>query len=293
MDEKIFESIFINLYYGGKTYTVGTIYRRPDSLIASNNKFFSHFVPIPKKLRSSNKDCYIMGDQNYNLLETDDPLVDQFVDEMFSESFYSLINHPTRITDSTNSILDHIWTNVTDKQIISGVMIHKIADHLPVFQITELEPFSEPTPLPFTSFSICNLSHLRESLSLMDLSIVNEISDLDEAFETFHRILDIALQSLPKQHVKNRKNSHWYDNELCHLKSRKESTYRKFIRTRKNTDKIRCNEAKTKYFSSLSKKKNDFLAKRFLELRNDLKGTWKLVNSLLSKTKNHHVSPWR
>ena len=285
MDEKIFESIFIDLYYGNKTVTVGTIYRRPDTLIDSNNKFFSHLIPMLKKLKSSNKDCYIMGDQNYNLLETDDPLVDQFVDEMFSESFYSLINHPTRIIDSTKSILDHIWTNVTDKQIISGIMIDKIADHLPVFQITELEPFTETAPRPFTSFSIRNLSHLRESLSLLDISNVKEIPNLDEAFETLHRILDIALQSLPKQQAKNSKSAHWYDNELYHLKRQKENTYRKYIRTRKNIDKVKCNEAKIKYFSSLSKKKNVFLAKRFFDLRNDLKGTWKLVNSLLGKSK--------
>ena len=41
MEEQIFESFFINLHLENKILVVGTIYRTPDELIASNNKFLN------------------------------------------------------------------------------------------------------------------------------------------------------------------------------------------------------------------------------------------------------------
>ena len=285
MDEKVFESIFIDAYYGNKTFTIGTVYRNTDTTIRANNKFFNHLQPVLKKIKSNNRDCIIMGDQNYNLGNIDNPLVDQFKDEMFSESFYSLINHPTRITETTNTILDHIWTNITDKQILSGIHVDCIADHLPVFQITELDYFTESAPRPSTLLSSRNLKHFKDALSLLDVSVLNEITNVHDAFERLHQILQTALESLPKHTKLAHKNEPWYDSGLHHLKFKKENAYRKFMRTRRYQDKLNYNKAKTEYFSSVDTKRSNFHQTRFAKLKGDLKGTWKLINSLIGKSK--------
>ena len=74
-----------------------------------------------------------MGDMNHDLGNIENPIVDQFKDEMFGESFYSLINPPPRITATSSTTIDHIWTNITNKNILSGILVDNIADHLPIF----------------------------------------------------------------------------------------------------------------------------------------------------------------
>ena len=54
------------------------------------------------------------------------------LDIMPDNSFYSLIKKPTRITNTSATILDHVWTNLYSENIKTGVLLHPISDHLTV-----------------------------------------------------------------------------------------------------------------------------------------------------------------
>ena len=60
-----------------------------------------------------------------------------FVDQMFSMSLFQLINQPTRIANQCHSIIDNIYTNSINEDIISGVIIADISDHFPIFSILQ------------------------------------------------------------------------------------------------------------------------------------------------------------
>ena len=51
MNEKIFESIFIDIHFENKVVTCGTIYRSPNKDMKFLNKFFQHLNQILKKLK--------------------------------------------------------------------------------------------------------------------------------------------------------------------------------------------------------------------------------------------------
>ena len=78
-----------------------------------------------------------MGDLNYNLLQDSHIFTNDFVDIMYDHSFYRIIYKPTRITQSSSTCIDHIWTNIHDKNI-SAIITHKITDHLLVIQSTKI-----------------------------------------------------------------------------------------------------------------------------------------------------------
>ena len=59
-------------------------------------------------------------------------MVNDLVDIMSDNSFYSLINKLTRITDTSASILDNVWIDSYSENIKTGVLLHPISDHLPV-----------------------------------------------------------------------------------------------------------------------------------------------------------------
>ena len=125
MDEKIFESIFIDIYFDHEVVTCGTIYRSPKKDTKSLNKFFEYLNFVFNKLKH-NKNVYIMGDTNINLIDQKDPGTEILTDTMFNNNFFPLINRPTRLTNNCASTIDHIWTNITCVNITSGIYNNSI-----------------------------------------------------------------------------------------------------------------------------------------------------------------------
>ena len=62
-----------------------------------------------------------MGDFNMNLLNCDtDKDTSDYIDTLFSHSFYPTINSPTRITPTSKTLIDNIFYNNASSNIISG-----------------------------------------------------------------------------------------------------------------------------------------------------------------------------
>ena len=79
-------------------------------------------------------DAYLMGDFNVDLLklETHGPTSD-YMGEFTSGGFYPLISLPTRLTDTTATLIDNIWTNNLMAKMGSGLVTVRVSDHLPIF----------------------------------------------------------------------------------------------------------------------------------------------------------------
>ena len=138
MNEKIFESIFINIQFMSKEITCGTIYRSPQHSKDVFSKFFSQLQNALTILNKSKNKCFIMGDFSIDLLDIKNNNTENYVETMFDYIYYPLINKPTRITKDKCSSIDHIWTNVIGAQINSAILAHEIADHLPIIQVSSI-----------------------------------------------------------------------------------------------------------------------------------------------------------
>ena len=130
MHEKVFESIFVNIEIDGKNVIFGNIYRTPDA----RHDAFTHqlHLALNESTRLNNQ-VVIMGDMNYDLLYTSNSYVNNFVNNFFEFGMYPLINIPTRITETTATVLDHFWTNIIDKPTRSAIVANPISDHLPIY----------------------------------------------------------------------------------------------------------------------------------------------------------------
>ena len=93
-------------------------------------------MELQTALQTDNKDIYIMGDININLLQfSDHAKTNDYLDNTFSLGFIPLITKPTRVTPYSATLIDHIYTN---KQLIdttSGIIISDVSDHFGVFTI--------------------------------------------------------------------------------------------------------------------------------------------------------------
>ena len=72
-----------------------------------------------------------------------------FFNQLSSSGYMPLITKPTRITKSTATLIDNIFTknaNKTGHQ--SGILLNNISDHLPIFTITSPVPELSFLPAP-------------------------------------------------------------------------------------------------------------------------------------------------
>ena len=102
---------------------VGCLYRS-SSRDAQSNEIFVSTVKNCLNLVKFNQKCIITGDLNYDLANCENEHVNNFTEIMFEN-----INKPTRIINSSASVLDHMWTNIYDESIKSGIFTSPISDY--------------------------------------------------------------------------------------------------------------------------------------------------------------------
>ena len=89
-----------------------------------------------KNISKEQKSIFLLGDFNVNFLNyIEHNQINEFEDSLASTSFILLLLQPTKITSHSNSLLDNIFSNVIDPDLISGNLTATIYNQLPQFAI--------------------------------------------------------------------------------------------------------------------------------------------------------------
>ena len=111
---------------------MGVIYRHPSVDLTDFN--CSYLNKLLENISKEQKFVFLLGDFNVNLLNYNEHnQTNKFLDSLASNSFVPLILQPNRITSHSNTLIDNIFSNVIDSDIISGNLTATISDHLPQF----------------------------------------------------------------------------------------------------------------------------------------------------------------
>ena len=193
-----------------KNYVVGIVYRPPNTNINMFNDTFSHILST---IKCENKKCYIMGDYNINLLNCDkhSPTED-FINTMFLHSFFPTINKPTRVTATSATLIDNIFSNDFEQEsLFHGIFYTDISDHYPIFFIDSSKKIkNEQKEIKFRDFSHRNVSCFLDKLHSVDWGPVLCCTDPAHAYTTFHgEFIRVYNSSFPmkvcKSKYKNKK----------------------------------------------------------------------------------------
>ena len=96
----------------------------------------SYLNKLLENISKEQKSIFLLGDFNVNLLNYNEHnQANELLDSLASNSFIPLIIQPTRITSHSNTLIDNIFSNAIDPDIISGNLAAFISDHLPQFSI--------------------------------------------------------------------------------------------------------------------------------------------------------------
>ena len=129
------QSTFIEIANPKKSnIIVGLIYRHPSMDLADFNS--NYLNKLLENISKEQKSMFLLEDFNVNLLNYNEHnQTNEFLDSLASNSFTPLVLQPTRITRHSNTLIDKIFSDVIEPDIISGDLTATISDHLPQFAI--------------------------------------------------------------------------------------------------------------------------------------------------------------
>ena len=289
---EIVESLFLEIpLSGNKNILIGIIYRPPSS---NPNLFLKYLSELMKNPLFVNKQSFIMGDFNIDLLKHhDNSISHEFLEILLSASFLPLISKPTRVTNRSTTLIDNILCNILPTPD-SSVVLSDITDHFPIMSHFTLNQSvnrtcNRPSRRRPTHENIASLG---VSLDSADWSSVYNTVNVDESFNNFSDVFNLHLNNhIPKVKDKqiNYKSSPrlpWITNSLLRSIKRKNNLYYKF--KMKGTE-----QCKTKYITYkniltkvLRCEKKRYYVNQLALYKHDMQNTWKVLKQAMNISKN-------
>ena len=164
----------------------------PDSSV---DIFSDRMTDILNTVNKENKLFYMLGDLNIDLLKYEEHrLISSFLDMFYSNNVFPLITKPTRMTQTTATLIDHVLTNNFDVwgKHRQGILCTDISDHNAVFHIagnTMCKSKDCLSPTVKRDLSHRNVQKFIDEMQQVDWQIVTEIREPQNAYNQLHNII--------------------------------------------------------------------------------------------------------
>ena len=264
------------------------IYRAPNNSLENYLSMLSNIIlKLP-----NNSELILLGDFNIDLSKKTRSPSKQLLHN-FSRQFHldQLITKPTRITETSETMIDLIFVNNSQRIVRSDVIPCSLSDHSLVFCVFK----AGVTKAPPRTIEYRSYKHYNKQSFLLDLKNVNwstflDENDVDATVDSWCQCFtDIADMHAPMKKMKVKGISiPWMTAELSRAMQDRDYHLKKAQKTQSQHHwssyrKLRCfvnkavRECKSKYYESLIK-----------ENKNNPSGLWKTLNELTSR--NTHSS---
>ena len=283
--ENVFECVTVDIGSENvKTVQVTCIYRNQGTPIDIFNEKFDELISL-----KNTKEYIVCGDFNINLLNVNEHGdTADFLDMMYSNMLCPVISKPTRITTTSSTLIDHIFTNKIDIKIVGGLLISDIGDHLPVFAVfqnytkqknetKEYKIVRDLTPQSIQNF--------KQDLNRVNWNYMYSLSDPNIAYDMFlQQYIDLYNDNCPNKRVKvknKNNNKPWLTKGLRNACKKKNLLYKKFIthRTKEAENKYRI--YKNKLVNIIRSAKKIYFHNQLEMQKHNIKGTWGVINRII------------
>ena len=125
------EDVWLEITVKNTKFIVASIYRHPCYNYTAYQAAFINSIEVINRRKLNH---YIFGDINLNLLRYgENDGIRCYLNQLLSSNCHNLINKPTRITMSSHTLIDHIYTNDLVNKITPVIIINDITDHFPTY----------------------------------------------------------------------------------------------------------------------------------------------------------------
>ena len=236
----------------GKKGVIGVIYYHPKQNL---KRFHLSFEKVLELLSCKNVTYYIGGDFNIKLLQNENK-VKAYIDMTYSLGAIPLITHPTRVTDNSSALLDHVYTINISGETHSYILLDDISDHMPVIVCSDL---ALKHPKKYEASYVRDAKNFEAELFLEELSkslhllgetnLPNNINEIDIYTDKFIHIFQLILDKHAPLRKRSRKElklktKPWITKGLLKSIHRKNHMYKKCVNSsaQLNGTNTRCTE---------------------------------------------------
>ena len=264
-----------------KPILVGVLYRasdEPDFIEHLNN-------PWKESNISNTQECYLIDDFNVNLLSGNKmisekqysdsysqapPIFKNHIDLCFSHSLYQLPREPTRTTEHTKTLIDHILTNSPEKIIQSGVIEMGLSDHEPIYCSikTPLLKLNKHYEISFRSIKNYSDETFVDKLRSIKFPDYSNHSCVNHAYQDFVTKFLSAVGSVsPTRTLRVKFNTKpWFGIDILNALRNRDKHYKKFKQLGRETDKYKFKYARLSLKKLLIIRKNFTLRKKMQKI---------------------------
>ena len=282
LESDVIECIWVELRSSSSSspLLIGILYRNPKSTL----EWHDQFLKMMDKICLRNTDILLLGDFNFDLLmpqpawESTTSLV----------GLKQIIKDPTRITMTSQTLLDHIYTNRPEAITKAFVDDLSISDHQPI-NCTWLTKIPKIKKNKHTYVTYRSFKHFNQSLFLYDLSKVPfsnvfRFSDPNDALNSWYELFLTTLNKhapLRRKRVKHPTMPAWLSQDIINAmalrdKLKKEKCFTEYKKMR-NKVKSMVRQAKKALFD------------RMIKDNRDVSSLWKAMNLITKGNSNRSL----
>ncbi|KAK9686226.1 hypothetical protein QE152_g37354 [Popillia japonica] len=195
---------------------------------------------------------------------------------------------PTRITSTSESIIDDIFSNVdvVDSRVIASALSDHHAQQLSI-EINEEQRIDEQK-YEMETFTPKELTAIREDLNQVDWTLVTSICEVNDSYNKFSEIVTAIMERhIRKRMVNIATKKKWITKKIKDMSTNKRQLYEALIENRvpKEIYIKFCAELKQEIANS----KKATYTKYIATSQNPMKATWKIVNHVQGKSQSEKL----
>ena len=201
-----------------------------------------------------------------------------------------LITEPTRITESSSSLIDVIFTNCINRVVCSGVLHIGISDHSLIYVYRKLSPefaFKGHSTKTYRNFSNFNRENFRRDISRQDWSCISD--DPNTLWADWKaKFLSIVNSHAPIKTKRVRSGKvPWITSDLRKGMRDRDVAKRKAIKSNNPQDWAVYKRLRNRINGEVKSTKASYYAGAFVQSNGDSRKAWQLINELTSRQKNN------
>ena len=271
------------------------IYRSPH---ADKYQFIHELEQCLIYINKLHKITLITGDFNFDLFSLDhSPPTQLFFNLLLSYGFFPTITRTTRSAHPSYTLLDNIFCNDLSKVMHSGIIMHDLSDHFPIF-----------SSLCFNMSSTAHHTHKSSVLQLFDYRRIDELKlflsqnleninnehDPDIIADKIIQVYNEGIQKFSYSKHLSRKNDPrkpWITPGIILSISHKNALFKEKLKypSAHNLDKYKqYKNILTKVLRSAKKK---FYEAEFAKHTGNTKETWKILQTLIKSKRKTDDAP--
>ena len=229
---------------GSKNTIIGCIYRHPKGNL---DKFAVQLDELLQYLNQSKYQVILVGDFNIDLFQIiTHQSTERYLDMLFSNNFFPLITKPTRITNHSKTLIDHIYVNMPTHQMLSGIALFDISDHLPIFCVISMTSKKLNEKVFYRDYKQFNKEDYLQDLTRIDWNakLNNVNNNINETTnDVIKTIEEISNKHAPVKEVPRSKlkqfTKPWITNGILKsIKTKQKMYYTHFLSNENNKIKL-------------------------------------------------------